>query len=399
MDASPYDLGPANGAAGGDFLASLNFTMPGAPSSLAQQDIDNQLQRLKGLHRTALLAKQQGIVPDLAPRLLPFMGVGPPEGASLPLLPPGPSSPQDSLAPAHRTDMPIVSSVSDPTSQAVNNNGSSGQAPALPPFPSMGTFDFPDLPDDFSDLFGELEVPTLEDLVKDIYAAEAEYISSSGGGGNRVRDLVRANTLPLPGKGLDSCAGLPNFALDGDVMMNAPEMILPAHLVRTGSGAKKRKSSHEPPVLKPIKMQLQPQAAAQAPPRRQIQRAALPLAAAEELQRWNSLVAVELPTQASLGQVSEDMQHDIVLPINGAGDVHMNDQDLLDRVDVPSSAFAALAGAPMDDHSGPPGKRLGLTSSSSLPNRHWLSPAASIHAISASKPGDEEVLRWLLLGK
>lgn len=407
MDTTQYGAGPQNGAAGGDFLASLNFTMPGAHSSARPLNIDNQVERLKGLHRTALLAKHQGIAPDLAPSLVP-MGGGAPMGGSIPLLPPGSTSPQDSLAPAHRPDMPIASSVSDPISQALNNNGSTGQAPGLPPLPPSIALDFPGLPDDFSDLFGELEVPTLEDLVKDIYNAEAEafnHINSSGEGGNRVRDLVRANTLPLPDKALDPSTELPNFAsFDGDILMNAPDVIFPAQLVRTGSGAKKRKSLDGlPPVVKPIKIQLPPQAPAQqppaAPPPRQLQRAVLH-SAAEDLQQWNSMVE-RAPVHPSRGQVAQNVVHDITLPINGSADVHMSDQALLDRVDIPFSAFAALAGAPLEDHQHSGGqamKRIGLSSSASLPNRHWLSPAASIHAISASKPGDEEVLRWLLLG-
>ena len=96
-------------------------------------------------------------------------------------------------------------------------------------------------------------------------------------------------------------------------------------------------------------------------------------------------------------------------------DYGMDDDALLDRVASHTSAFAAFATTPLVDDGNEEqyaatiagstplpstkSRRIGLFSAASMPNRHWLSPAAAIHAARASKPGDEDVLAWLLHGK
>ena len=404
MERSQYGLGPRGAVVNDDFLASLNFTRNG--SSARQPTIESQAQTLKGLQQTAHLTKHQGAVPDLPPTRLPLMGGTAPVGASLPLMPPGTSSPQDSLAPAHRSDLPIASSVSGPISQPLGN-GSTGQAPSLPLLGGgMATQDFPDLPDDFPDLFGGLEVPTLEDLVKDIYTAEAEYINDSGVVTTKAKDLTRANTLPLPSE---------LARLDTEAMLGPPEVMFPLeHLERTGSGLRKRKSLDVSLDLRHVKLHPKPQEApARGPAMLPLQNtsqtasaAAAQRGGADNPQPWKPLVFSDNSMRLSLQQqqqpVSAFASKDMVVPqFGGAPDYHISDQALLDRVDVPPSAFAAHAGAPLDDQSAPERRRTGtgLTSFASLPNRHWLSSAAYIHAVSASKPGDEEVLRWLLIGK
>jgi hypothetical protein len=282
----------------------------------------------------------------------------------------------------------------------------------------------PDLSDlDFPDMFGDLDIPSLEDLVQDIGAAEAElmgaadlpeklgFLASGGGGGGvavatGAMNLHRSQTLPAP-----STLPKPTTQPRRHVVRRSPtparqEFLPPAEPASGSDGSvggsagarRKRKNALETQVethfekipeaiLAPNDAMQQPEAAQPSP----FAVTATPFV-------WTSPAASaddELDDTLSR-RPSKKVEIDFIL----------DDDALLERVMNDTAPFIGLSRAPKtkitDDSNNNNINNNEITTlapAMSLPNRHWLSPAAAIHAAHASRPGDEDVLKWLVYGK
>jgi len=370
-----------------------------------QPSVQSQLDRLKELQR--LYSRGQHLSPADTPAVGFGIGQHHGSGGSVPLVPPGPSSPHDSQAPASRCDgdgVTNVSNGSDPMSRQAG--GSFGR-----PFPGTTTAvaleelaipDFSDLPLGIPD-FGDLDVPSLEDLVQNIGTAEAELVATRGlatrlglhtapAGGDSGNNLLRSHTLPVPStvprsKPVSRTRNKPQVRKDstdarrgsspaeGGLRQQQQQQAASGSDGSGGSGAaqRKRKSASETQA----EVQQQPAAAATESDASPFAAVAL---AATTPNGWDSNAGSE-----DLNKLSRHPSKKIEV------DFILDDDALLNRVMVDTSPFARPK--PKNDRS------LNLAHAASLPNAHWLSPAAAIHAVHASRPGDEDVIRWLLHGK
>jgi hypothetical protein len=388
---------------------------PGGDNLAAKAKLD----RLKEIQRAYACVQGQGL--SKTPAIIPSIGHQG-SGGSASLLPPGPSSPHDSQAPALRHDAANTSNGSDPFSNQGGSCGQSlpGQEPYMHYHGSGGAFafageplaipDLSDLPLDLPDMFGELDVPSLEDLVQDIGAAEAELMATVGlparvglvaggaggnGGGGGGINLLRSQTLPAP-----STLPLPpkpnrvklqvrrNSTACQASFPEAPALQQQPASGSDGSGGgagvrRKRKSLEIQVETQHQEVLSIPFAAAQHHPDGAAMPSAFGSAAAQS--RGNNNVDNKLEPHPS-----KKLEVDFIL----------DDDALLERVANETSPFAGLSAFPLSGTNVQNiNKSLELAPALSLPNRHWLSPAAAIHAMHASRPGDEDVIKWLVHGR
>jgi hypothetical protein len=264
--------------------------------------------------------------------------------------------------------------------------------------------DLSDLPLDIPD-FGGLDVPSLEELVQDIGAAEAELMATKGFGarlgllsaaGARGINLLRSQTLPVPStlplskpasrtkiklKVRKNSTDAPRGSLSAEGGLRQQQQEASGS---DGSGAARRK--RKPALETQAEMQPPPPqpevaaAAAVAPEPEPDPSQPSPFAAVTLGLGWGSRTASDDLNYLS-GHASKKIEVNSIL----------DDDALLEKVMADTAPLARPK--PKDNRS------LDLAPASSLPNKHWLSPAAAIHAVHASKPGDEDVIKWLLYGK
>ncbi|KAG7669350.1 hypothetical protein Ndes2437B_g05498 [Nannochloris sp. 'desiccata'] len=396
------------------------------PGGEQQPSAQSQLDRLKEIQRSY----SWGQPPSLADT--PAVGLGNGHhhgsGGSVPLVPPGPSSPHDSQAPALRYDGSggtITSNGTDPMSR--QGGGSFGQpfpgpiavAAAEPnhivydgsalkglglPIPNLS-----DLPLDIPDFcFGELDVPSLEELVQDIGAAEAELMvteglparlgllnAAAGTGGANGTNMLRSQTLPAPStaprskpanktriklhvRRNSSDARRGSSPAEGGLLRQQQRQVASGSDGSGGSAAAQRKRKNA--LETQAEVQQQPGDAAPEPDPSQPS----PFAA----------IAATTPNNGRGSNAgSEDLNNILLDPSKKIEvDFILDDNALLERVMADTSSFSGLN--LRSNH-----RSLDLAPAMSLPNRHWLSPAAAIHAVHASRPGDEDVIKWLLYGE
>jgi hypothetical protein len=406
------NLGRSSGADNdGVFLNTPMSAMRTGPE-MAQPFAKAQLDRLKELQKAYSWGQPQPGADT--PAINPTSLVNNQHSGSISLIPPGPTSPNDSQAPALRQDGAAnLSNGSDPISS--HHTGSFGHS--LPPQPAVDELDFynpaaaldalplPDLSDlllDIPDMFGELEVPSLEQLVQDIGAAEAElmstaglparfgFLSSDGVGGTGAggQTLLRSQTmpapsnLPLPPKPATkirlrrkSAARQGSLPVDDGLPQQQPATQSGASSGSGGSagdagGRRKRK-----PTALETQVETVP-------------------APSTSLQQPEAAVPVLSPFASALGVTpngwgsnagSEELNNLSRHPSKKIEvDYILDDDALLERVGNDKSTFAGISSStPKHTQNS---DIVNLAPAQSLPDRHWLSPAAAIHAVHASRP-------------
>jgi hypothetical protein len=255
-----------------------------------------------------------------------------------------------------------------------------------------------DLPIDLPEFGDELDVPSLEDLILDVGAAEAEMFARQQLSHIEVSKQALNGTRPL---GLGPVQSLPLGCSQNCSMEHTRSKSI-GHLIKTeilgkrgvdelnlsdivkGQRGQHSRRNLDAPVEENVSS-LENIASSSAVLKRSLADKKVRVApSVDDLVLLNKLEVCQTPFAAYS-----------CVPLSADAIANANANANTDVSAVIPNPEASQKAAAVASNS----RRAKISGANSLPNRHWLSPSIAMSTARASKPPDDKVLKWLLDGE
>jgi hypothetical protein len=251
-----------------------------------------------------------------------------------------------------------------------------------------------DLPIDLPEFGDELDVPSLEELILDVGAAEAEMfahqqlshieVSHQTLNGSRSRGLEPVQSLPLGGSQQrnmeDRRSKSTGQPIKTEILGKRGVDELNLGDIMRGQRGQHSQKSLDSPVEENVSS-LEIIATSSAVLKRSL--ADKKMRAAPSVDNLVLLNKVEV-CQTPFAAYS-------LVPLSADANAKANTDA---RAVIPNPEASQKAAAVANYT-----RRAKISGANSMPNRHWLSPSIAMSTARASKPSDDKVLKWLLDGK